>query len=277
MKVYVINLERASERRRHILRELEKHGLDYELIAGVDGKSLSEDERNRVSDRAAVEARPNKLTAGAIGCALSHLEVYRKMIADNADVALVLEDDAVLFDGIGELLKLIENKIEDGEAILLHYFKVRPEKVILSSQRATPLDGNYSLLEPINYPQSGTGYVITRETALRLADAKLPIKVEADDWEDFVRNDVIESVRCVYPKPMMVAHGKSQIQPFKSYQEMTRLRQKIYRLISENQIPILYRIVGKLSEMREKYGRTIVLVNEPPVSAPERSLGASKT
>ena len=40
MRAYVINLARSLDRRAHITAELRKTGLDYEIIAAVDGRDL---------------------------------------------------------------------------------------------------------------------------------------------------------------------------------------------------------------------------------------------
>ena len=40
MRAYVINLARSFDRRAHITAELEKAGLEYEIITAVDGQDL---------------------------------------------------------------------------------------------------------------------------------------------------------------------------------------------------------------------------------------------
>ncbi len=40
MRAYVVNLARSPERRAHIIAELEKSGIDYEFVDGVDGRDL---------------------------------------------------------------------------------------------------------------------------------------------------------------------------------------------------------------------------------------------
>src|SRR5215469_4062057 len=98
MHAYVINLARSTDRRAHITAELKKTGLDYEIVTAVDGRELD------LSDPALIDPSmpyidpslpivDTGLAAGSAGAALSHLSVYRKIIADGLDKALVLEDD----------------------------------------------------------------------------------------------------------------------------------------------------------------------------------------
>lgn len=262
MKVYAINLERAVERRKHIIRQLEKYNLDYELIEGVDGKKLTDEELSRLCDLEAVQSRPYKLTVGALGCALSHLKAYQKMLADNVYVALILEDDVILPREINKLLTLVKNNIQNNEAILLHYFNVSPEIQLLSRHEPTSLNDNYSLLYPVNFPMSGSAYVIKRETARALSEIKLPIRVEADDWGYFYKNGAVESLRCVYPKPVNLTYADTQIQIQRKYSELPRLRQKFYKFVHDNRVPFFFQAYRFLFILREKYNPLISVIDE---------------
>jgi glycosyl transferase, family 25 len=86
--VFVISLARATDRRAAISRHLERLGIEYEIIDAVDGANLSKVELSR---RVAPECTVHP---GAIGCYLSHIQVYERVVAQQARVALVLEDDA---------------------------------------------------------------------------------------------------------------------------------------------------------------------------------------
>lgn len=263
MKVYAINLKRSVERRKHIVRQLEKRRLNYELIEAVDGGKLTDEELNRLCDMEEAKRRPHKLTVGALGCALSHLKAYEKMLADGEEIALILEDDAVLPRGIDKILEQVEKNIGRREAILLHYFRVMPEKPILSRSEATALDSRHKLLYPVNFPMSGTAYVIKAETARALAEIKLPIRAEADDWGHFFGGGAIESLRCVYPKPVSVSYAETQIQIKMDYEEFSLLRKKVAKFVYDNKIPVLFQAYIKYVGLREKYIPLTILVDEP--------------
>ena len=87
-RTYVINLERRPERLKFITEQFSKFGMSFERFAAVDGKNIS------VPDLAAagVIAPPAlirywlpadvklfgiDLTDGGIGCALSHMYIWR--------------------------------------------------------------------------------------------------------------------------------------------------------------------------------------------------------
>ena len=91
--VFVISLEEATSRRERIARHLGKLGIKFEFIAAVNGKRLDKAYAESVTTpmfRNAVGWR------GALGCALSHVSIFRRMESENLAQALILEDDVVL-------------------------------------------------------------------------------------------------------------------------------------------------------------------------------------
>lgn len=104
MRYFAINLDFETKKKEHILAEAYKHGLSLEIVPAVYGKALSEEELSRD----VIDHHNNYLTKGEIGCALSHISIYKKMIDENIPLALVLEDDAVLLAGVNAVIKDIE-------------------------------------------------------------------------------------------------------------------------------------------------------------------------
>jgi GR25 family glycosyltransferase involved in LPS biosynthesis len=89
MPIHLINLDRSPDR----LAAFEAgnpHLIDVVRVAAVDGRAV---DRNRLH---ASGLAPRKLSYsdGAVGCALSHLALWEKAIADRQSVT-VCEDDAI--------------------------------------------------------------------------------------------------------------------------------------------------------------------------------------
>jgi GR25 family glycosyltransferase involved in LPS biosynthesis len=82
MQAYCINLERSPERREIVQAEFEREGLDVTFFRATDGK---------------VEA-PDGLfiTKSEWGCADSHIRVWRDMVENGHEMAIVFEDDITL-------------------------------------------------------------------------------------------------------------------------------------------------------------------------------------
>lgn len=261
MKTYVINLERSVHRREHILGEVNRFGLDYELIKAVDGAKMTDEERERLCDMNEVRKYPEWLSPGMLGCSLSHYNVYRKIIEDNVDIALVLEDDVILPDSLPVLLDEITQQIAENEVISLYYFSLKP--CVLSDRDVVPLSNGFTLRYPmdVNQPITTAGYVITNAAALTLADIILPVRVGPDSWGYFYENNGFESFRCVYPVPLVLTAAKSDI-------HNSTLRGTITKFIDDYKVPGFYSLVRALRKREISSRSKIELIDQPsPVGA----------
>lgn len=188
MRIFVINLPHRADKRSEMLAQGEKYHLPLEIIDAVNGSELTEgDLKTKVHDYPACA-----LTKGVVGCALSHLKIYKKMIDDNLPIALVLEDDAILHEGLAEVLEKIKS-LDHNE---------KPQAYLLSSHYyASPvlrqINEKYSLHVFIDGSQ-GHGYALNRKAAESLHENLLPIKWEADKWYYFQQMGLV-SVNCVVP------------------------------------------------------------------------------
>ena len=93
-EVYVINLDRAKERMAGVDAQCRRAGIDYTRIPAVDGRNLSPTDLKR----AATPLCKTLCTPAMIGCALSHMRCWRKMVRDGRERVLIMEDDAKLVD-----------------------------------------------------------------------------------------------------------------------------------------------------------------------------------
>jgi glycosyl transferase family 25 len=119
MKAYIINLPQARLRRASMDEQLEHVGLSHEFVDGVDGRALSTTKRAALVDEATVARVPQWLTPELIGCALSHLRVYERVIASGDEIGLVLEDDVRLPGGISDTAVEVASHMTGSEVVLL--------------------------------------------------------------------------------------------------------------------------------------------------------------
>jgi GR25 family glycosyltransferase involved in LPS biosynthesis len=99
--------------------------LDYEIIWGVNGKKLNMQSLVKEGLLCSNVSENNTLTSGEIGCALSHLTAYKKIIDLNLENALILEDDLVLNPDDSENLHSLNTGLQelpdDWEFLYLGY------------------------------------------------------------------------------------------------------------------------------------------------------------
>jgi GR25 family glycosyltransferase involved in LPS biosynthesis len=94
VRKWVVNLARRPDRLAVFRGRALAAGLsDVQRWPGVDGRRLAASDPD-------VALFPAKLRRGAVGCAVSLLRLWRKLLADgDADAYLILEDDAEFCDG----------------------------------------------------------------------------------------------------------------------------------------------------------------------------------
>lgn len=131
---YCVNLERSKERKVHMSREFERENMDVEFFPAVDGKLLGRD--------------------GAYGCAMSHLSIWRDIVAKGYENALIFEDDVTLSSGIQTHLEEIE---EPDEWDIIYLYTFGP---IYGQRHDSKLFMGKSL--------STAGYIVSNRCAKRL-------------------------------------------------------------------------------------------------------------
>ena len=123
-KIIYINLKRRTDRLEHMTKLLNEYNLSQysERLEATDGRELNLDkiDNNIITSNGIDDAKNSKkvytvLTAGAIGCIMSHRAIYQKIVDDNINSCLILEDDvrfdAVNGDELMQKLNILENNI----------------------------------------------------------------------------------------------------------------------------------------------------------------------
>jgi GR25 family glycosyltransferase involved in LPS biosynthesis len=86
--IYCINLERSVARREKIGKEFENEELDVEFFKGCDGKAIGK--------------------SGAFGCAQSHINIWKDVVAKGYENILIFEDDVWLEKDFKKYLEILE-------------------------------------------------------------------------------------------------------------------------------------------------------------------------
>lgn len=244
MKIFVISLKRAVDRRQRITTHLNSMGVDFELIDAVDGSLLTEDDLNKYCDMEIVKSNPVWFTKGMIGCSLAHFSVYKKIIQDNIPYACVFEDDVIIDKDFKGLMKAIEMQYKGNtptfikdSLIMLHYTSWNT----IELKTVNKLYGRYSLYQMNSNAglNSGAGYIVTQEMCKKLTDNILPIRRAADSWTDFAKDGVIKDIYCVYPKPVNIVFAKSTI----DYMDSKSLASKLSQLVNDYKIFPFYQLL----------------------------------
>lgn len=77
MKTFVVNLKQSMDRRERMINVLKNFPYQYEFFEAVDGRKI-ENLSEVYDERKAVCFYKKSLKLGEIGCALSHISIYKK-------------------------------------------------------------------------------------------------------------------------------------------------------------------------------------------------------
>jgi GR25 family glycosyltransferase involved in LPS biosynthesis len=182
LPIICLNLERREDRKTNMIELFKKKNIkNYEFFKATDWKELQPTEYiknlfngNNFNYRKSV-----------IACALSHLNMWKKLINDNDNEAyIILEDDIEIVDNFNyfniQLNNIINNNIEDEiDIIFIGYFKLNKK---INKVSLYDLQLKINQLNMNNFKIGGSfGYVITKKAAQFLINNN-NIK-KGIDWE----------------------------------------------------------------------------------------------
>jgi len=163
-------------------KELDRFGVDYSFFPAVDGNKLTREERWCYSLGRALALKGRPLTNEEIGCALSHVRVYEKMVAENIKELLILEDDCIFEDHFFEVLSCRESWLPSGWGLI--NFCMNHQKFIDAHRE--PLRDLGSSIPPLElialrrHSQTACYLINLRDVQHRL-DVAYPIRMGADE------------------------------------------------------------------------------------------------
>jgi glycosyl transferase family 25 len=183
--VYVINLKRSVERRNHTYSQLNDLGIKFSFIEAVDGNEFSDMEIIKSNDFDVWKcgARSRNLLKGEIGCVLSHLKIYKKIIDEEIEMACILEDDNDYEKEFRDVIENIDLESFKWELLYLGHNSQIPlssTKEAQSRNKMKTILPNYYIGIPVEVPFGSYAYIIKREAAVKLLANAYPIKMPID-------------------------------------------------------------------------------------------------
>ena len=169
--IFVVNLKKDTEKREHMQVLCKKYSLKCQFIDAVYGKDLSEKEISEVYDKErALKKLGRELALGEIGCSLSHMSIYKKMIKENIKKALILEDDVTFDKSLLDALNSINDFPKDWELILFNYYRDFPVRKLYCTSfwERSHIGKNFQSVRFTEMMHSTAGYIINYDGALRL-------------------------------------------------------------------------------------------------------------
>jgi len=159
LKIFILNLPNAIDRRQFQEKQMSKLGLDYEILKAT---SIHDITNETYAKHFWDWQRP--LRNAEVACYLSHRSVWQKII-DNNMPALILEDDALISKYTPEILNSI-NELSSADLIQL---EVRGRKKLIKKQGLAILS-THSLYRLYQDRTGAAGYVLWPSGAQKLLE-----------------------------------------------------------------------------------------------------------
>ncbi len=174
--IFVISLADSESRRDSISKHLHRLGLDFTFVEAVDGRNGLSPEMEGLVDRGEARARLGRdMSDAELACALSHTLVYKKMLDENLENAVVLEDDMVPTEEFLELLTSGRLQQSRRQLVLMYYNLAQAVKWTFR-----PCIAGHSFFRFATLPSSAAAYYLDLSAAKRLLEAASPVVFVAD-------------------------------------------------------------------------------------------------
>jgi glycosyl transferase family 25 len=172
--VIILSLKDADERRAALIDALNDHGVSYEIWDAIDGRGGLAPQYEAMVDRPAARKHLCREMGNAeFACALSHHFIYRAVLERGLDMAVVLEDDAIVDQRFFNFLDAVQPPACD--LLLLDHMRT-----LVHRRGKLMFECGTSAYRCKSIPWLTTGYLVTRTGAQKLVNQSLPISAPAD-------------------------------------------------------------------------------------------------
>ena len=224
MRIVLISLERATERRQRMAEEFARVGLDYEIWPAKDARTLTDEDRAFVDHAARERLGLHPVPDGSLACTLSERAAMHDLATNGPESMAVFEDDARFDAGLPAVLRALERRTHVFDIVKLARRNLRKPFIPTMSLPTGHRLGR------VRFSDFGSeGYVITREAA-RLLLERIPRMVRDLDHElsYFWEN----GLNVLYVDPPVVREDPeygSQIQETRSAERLEHRRERLRR------------------------------------------------
>ena len=173
--VFLINLDRSADRLARCAPILDRLGVSWERVPGIEGKKLDAARLASLNPHPAPHGewfRP--LTPGELGCFLSHLRCWQLIEERGLDCGLVLEDDFDTFDActLQNLQTLAASATGAHPWDVLKLTRLRQDSKLIATLGDVSGDAGKGSPLALRFggkgPEDGTAYLVSRRGAAKL-------------------------------------------------------------------------------------------------------------
>ena len=165
MRIVLISLDHATERRWRMAEEFARAGLEYEIWPAKDARTLTAEDRRFVDRVARERLGLYPIPDGSLANTLSQRAAMSDLVRNGPEMMAVFEDDARFDSDLPAVLDELERRSGTFDIVKLQRRNLRRPFI-----PTVPLDTGHRLGR-VRFADFGSeGYVITREAAKHLLE-----------------------------------------------------------------------------------------------------------
>ena len=156
-----INLDKSVDRLAKVKKNMDSLNLKFNRFSAVYGKKL---DNNTIKNNVTEFGKTILSNYSMIGCAMSHINLWKQLVNSDSKAYLILEDDAILTNESVEIIKKIEIILDKYSIDILNLFCTDIGSLFV--QKSFTID-NYKFNKSV-FPLITTAYIITKEGSNKL-------------------------------------------------------------------------------------------------------------
>lgn len=157
MQKYVISLENAFDRRKHIESEFLKQDITFSFF-----DAILPDEATLLATELKLNIQDEFLSQTELACLMSHVSLWKKVVDENIAYIAIFEDDIFLGENAGKILNKTDWISSDLSIIKLEHFY---SKVVLGRKVYSVTDTDRNIFELKGPNLGAAGYILSNEAA----------------------------------------------------------------------------------------------------------------
>ena len=217
MKAYVINLERAEERRRRMEEQFASLALEATFHPAADIRDFTQETYSMVDRETRRRLGLWPQADAEIGCWLSHYQIMKEIVEKGPETVAVFEDDAGLSADLPEVLDALEQRPFAFDVVKLNR---RSRRTFIPCER---LKTGHRVGRVRYHDYGSEGYVITREAARHFLENTPRMMREIDQalsrfWEN--------GLNVFYVDPPVVSHDEEDDSQIERDRKLARTEHK---------------------------------------------------
>ena len=201
-KIFFLNLPQHENRLLNITSQFNVLGVHAHRIEAIHGASLSQSQVDEIFDNSlALKKRGLVLSRGEIGCALSHRNVWEKIIDQDLAYAVILEDDVLIHKDFLDISNIVSEAPRDWDIIFLGYYIPNKVSDICKVKLKTSYKTSYDYFFPLERVCGTWGYVVSNNAAKQLLADSAPLFKPIDHYTGDFSKLKIFTINCHLTTP----------------------------------------------------------------------------